>query len=126
VFEPLVGELFRSEFIMQVAALQGDFVTPTLVGSGESDVSREQRGARRLFGMLAEDEEHGEANKATMQGWLDDWTPRTVEAARKLQPLWSQISEKAVRFEDSFEHASRRFNDMLDDMGLESRKEVSA
>ena len=47
VFEPLVGELFRSGFVMQTAALQGDFVTPTLVGSGESDVAREQRGARR-------------------------------------------------------------------------------
>ena len=29
VFEPLVGELFRSGFVMQAAALQGDFVTPT-------------------------------------------------------------------------------------------------
>ena len=28
VFEPLVGELFRSGFVMQAAALQGDFVTP--------------------------------------------------------------------------------------------------
>ena len=28
VFEPLVGELFRSGFIMQVAASQGDFATP--------------------------------------------------------------------------------------------------
>ena len=50
VFEPLVGELFRSGFVMQAAALQGDFVTPTLMGAGESDAAREQRGARALFG----------------------------------------------------------------------------
>ena len=68
VFEPLVGELFRSEFVMQVAALQGDFVTPTLIGSGESDVSREQRGARALFGMLTEDEEHGERQQEDHPG----------------------------------------------------------
>ena len=47
VFEPLVGELFRSEFVMQVAALQGDFVTPTLMGAGESDTARDLRVARR-------------------------------------------------------------------------------
>ena len=28
-FEPLVGELFRSGFIMQMAAAQGDFITPS-------------------------------------------------------------------------------------------------
>ena len=75
VFEPLVGELFRSSFVMQVAALQVDFVTPSLFGSAESDTTREQRGARRLFAMLANDPEHGAENKQTMQGWLEKWTP---------------------------------------------------
>ena len=42
VFEPLVGELFRSGFVMQAAAPQGDFVTPTIMGAGESDAAREQ------------------------------------------------------------------------------------
>ena len=28
VFEPLVGELFRSGFLMQVAAANNDFITP--------------------------------------------------------------------------------------------------
>jgi Methane/Phenol/Toluene Hydroxylase/MmoB/DmpM family len=54
VFEPLIGELFRSGFVMQVAALHGDFVTPTIMGAGESDAAREQRGARALFRMLAD------------------------------------------------------------------------
>jgi propane monooxygenase small subunit len=126
VFEPLVGELFRSGFVMQTAALQGDFVTPTLVGSGESDVAREQRGARRLFGMLTDDPEHGEANKAILQGWLADWTPVSVAAARNLQPIWSQPAEKSVRFEDSFDRSARRFGDLLSGMGLETPKEATA
>jgi propane monooxygenase small subunit len=124
VFEPLVGELFRSGFVMQTAALQGDFVTPTLVGSGESDVAREQRGARRLFGMLADDEEHGAENKKTMQGWLEEWTPVCIEAARNLQPIWSQPAEKAMRFEDSMERSGQRFADLLSDIGLETPKEA--
>ena len=84
VFEPLVGELFRSGFVMQAAAPQGDFVTPTIMGAGESDAAREQRGARALFRMLADDAEHGAANKATMQGWLDEWTPQGRQ--RRPQP----------------------------------------
>ncbi|MGH3148259.1 MAG: toluene hydroxylase, partial [Rubrobacter sp.] len=126
VFEPLVGELFRSGFVMQTAALQGDFVTPTLVGSGESDVAREQRGARRLFAMLTDDDEFGEENKATLQEWLKTWTPVSVEAARTLQPIWSQPAEKALRFEDSFERSTRRFEDLLEEMDLKTPTEVNA
>jgi propane 2-monooxygenase small subunit len=50
IFEPLVGELFRSEFIMQVAAPQGDFVTPTMMGAGEADTARDARVAQALSG----------------------------------------------------------------------------
>jgi propane monooxygenase small subunit len=126
VFEPLVGELFRSGFVMQAAAPQGDFVTPTIMGAGESDAARELRGARALFRMLADDEAHGAENKATMQGWLTEWTPRAVNAARQLQPIWSQLSEKVVRFEDSFESSSGRFETLLGEIGLEIPKEVKA
>jgi propane monooxygenase small subunit len=124
VFEPLVGELFRSGFIMQTAALQGDFVTPTLFGSAESDCAREQRGARRLYKMLAEDEAHGAENKAAMQQWLAEWTPVSVGAARTLQPIWSQPAEKAVRFEESMERSSQRFAALLSDIGLETPTEA--
>jgi propane monooxygenase small subunit len=61
-----------------------------------------------------------------MQGWLEAWTPRAVNAARQLQPIWSQISEKVVRFEDSFDRSRLRFEDLLSDIGLETPKEVKA
>jgi propane monooxygenase small subunit len=126
VFEQLVGELFRSGFVMQAAAPHGDFVTPTIIGAGESDFGREQRGARALFRMLSDDEAHGAENKATMQGWLADYTPRAIDAARQLQPIWSQLSEKVVRFEDSFERSRLRFETLLGDLGLETPKEATA
>ena len=37
VFEPLVGELFRSQLVQQAAPRNGDFVTPTVVGAEEYD-----------------------------------------------------------------------------------------
>ena len=40
VFEPLIGELFRSNLVMQSAAGNGDFVTPTVMGAGEYDYAQ--------------------------------------------------------------------------------------
>jgi len=126
VFEPLIGELFRSGFVMQVAALHGDFVTPTIMGAGESDAAREQRGARALYRMLASDEAHGAENGSIMQGWLDKWAAEAMAAARQLQPIWSQVAEKVVRFEDSLERSRGRMQSMADEIGLETPKEVKA
>jgi propane monooxygenase small subunit len=124
VFEPLVGELFRSGFVMHAAALQGDFITPAIMGCGESDCTREQRGARALFRMLAGDEEHGSANREVMQGWLEDWVPVSLAAAQQMQPIWSDVSEKVVRFEESLDASKRRIADLLEDITLETPKEV--
>ena len=107
---------------MQVAAPQGDFVTPTLMGAGESDTARDARVARALFGMLANDEEHGEHNRKTMDGWLREWTPRSIAAGRAMQPIWSQPGEKVIRFEDSMEHARRRFDEVLADLNLDAKE----
>ena len=124
VFEPLVGELFRSGFVMQAAAPQGDFVTPTVMGCGEADTAREQRGARALFRMLADDPEHGAANRALMQEWLAEWTPVSLNAAQQLQPIWSQLSEKVVRFEDALARSKSRMADLLEDLTLDPPKEI--
>jgi propane monooxygenase small subunit len=124
VFEPLVGELFRSHFVMQCAALQGDFVTPALMGVGEADAHREERGARRLFELLLNDSRHGAENRALLQEWLAVWAPRSIEAGRQLQPVWSQVSEKVVTFEESLERTKNRFRELLNGLGLESPKEL--
>jgi propane monooxygenase small subunit len=126
VFEPIVGELFRSGFVMQAAAPQGDFVTPTIMGAGESDAAREQKVARSLFRMLTDDEAHGAENKETMHGWLEEYVPAAVAAGRTLQPIWSQPSEKIVRFEDSFDRSQERFEHLLTDIGVTAREGVTA
>jgi propane monooxygenase small subunit len=68
--------------------------------------------------MLANDPSHGDENKATMEGWLQEYTPAAVKAARHLQPIWSQLSEKVVRFEDSFERSRERFESFAGDIGI--------
>ena len=111
---------------MQAAALHGDYVTPSLMGNGESDATREQRGARALFGMLSDDDKHGLENRATMQNWLSNWTATSVAAAKQLQPIWSQLPEKVVRFEDAFGRSRDRFESLVGDLNLETPKELNA
>lgn len=118
VFEPLVGELFRSNLIMQVSARNGDYTTPTIMGAGENDYDRDLRYSRLLFSQLIEDGVHAEHNTRRIQEWAERWVPRSLEAARRLQPLWSQPAEKILRFEDSLDRAKERLSRLFDDLGL--------
>jgi propane monooxygenase small subunit len=124
VFEPLVGELFRSQFVMQVAAPNGDYVTPTLMGAGENDYERDLRYSRALYKLFAEDPNHGDANQTLMEKWLGQWVPMSVDAARRLQPIWSQPPEKPLRFDDSLARVSERMRGHLDELGLKAPKEL--
>src|SRR2546430_6418385 len=73
VFEPLVGELFRSQFVMQLAALHGDYTTPSVVGAGESDFFRDLRYTKDMYGLLVNDETYGAENRSTLQSLLSEW-----------------------------------------------------
>jgi propane monooxygenase small subunit len=124
VFEPLVGVLFRSDLIMQIAARNGDYITPTLVGAGENDYNRDLRYSRALFSLLVNDDEHGSANRSQLQGWLDKWVPASVQAAHELQPIWSQPREKAITFADSWAAATEDFKTLIAEFGLTAPKEL--
>jgi propane 2-monooxygenase small subunit len=126
VFEPLVGELFRSNLVQQAAPANGDFVTPTLIGAAEYDYAeRDLRYTRPMFRLLVEDKEFADHNKKILQQWLVDWVPRCLAAARTLQPLWSLPDARPPRFEDGLDRAKSRFVGILSDLGLQAPKELS-
>jgi propane 2-monooxygenase small subunit len=124
VFEPLVGELFRSGFAMHAAPAQGDFVTPTIMGVIENEYERDLNATRDMFVELAEDEAHGEENREVMQEWLSHWVPYSVTAAQGLEPIWSEPEVQVVSFEESFEKARGRFEGILSDLGLQLTEEL--
>lgn len=124
IYEPLCDELFRSQFVMQCAAPHGDFVTPVLFGMAEHDYERNLVYTMDLYKMLADDATHGGENKRIMGEWLAKWTPYSIAAARQLQPIWSQVRVKVVRFEDAYERAKERFTANLSRLGIELPKEV--
>jgi propane monooxygenase small subunit len=126
VFEPLVGELFRSQLVQQAAPGNGDFVTPTIVGAEEYDFAeRDLRYTKAMFALLTSDREFADHNTAIMGRWLSAWVPRAIVAARTLQPLWSQPDAKPPRFEDALDRAKNRFTGILTGLGLDTPKEVA-
>jgi propane 2-monooxygenase small subunit len=76
--------------------------------------------------MLADDAQHGGANRKLLQDWLAKWAPYSMAAAQQLQPIWSQPSEKVVRFDESLERSRARLADLLEDLTLEMPKEAVA
>ncbi|WP_066911280.1 aromatic/alkene monooxygenase hydroxylase subunit beta [Millisia brevis] len=125
VFEQLVGSLFRSELTMQIAARNGDYITPTIVGTGEYDYARDLSYTRALYRLLANDSEYGASNKELFDTWLQVWVPRCERAARALQPIWSQPSERTITFSTSFDAAQQKFRSLLNEIGLEAPAEVA-
>jgi propane 2-monooxygenase small subunit len=125
VFEPLVGELFRSNLVMQSAAPNGDFVTPTVMGAGENDYAqRDLRWTIACFAPLVSDKEFADHNRQLLDGWLKKWVPQALEAARTMQPLWSTADHKPPRFEDSLDRAKNRFAGICRDLGLDTPEEL--
>jgi propane monooxygenase small subunit len=122
VFEQLVGVLFRSHLVMQVAARNGDYVTPTLVGAGEHDYERDRRYTRVLFAMLTNDAAHSAHNKEVLASWLEKWVPVATAAAKTLQPIWSQPHEKVVTFADSWDASVTGLRTLLDELSLDEPK----
>src|SRR5487761_1537820 len=126
IFEPRVGEPLRSSLVMHAAPRNGDFVTPTVIGAEEYDFAeRDLRYTRAMFHLLTADREFAGPNKEIIQGWLSNWVPQAIAAARAMQPLWSQPESKPPRFEDSLDNAKARFSGILSDLDLDTPKELS-
>jgi propane monooxygenase small subunit len=126
VFEPLVGELFRSQLVQHAAPRNGDYVTPTVIGAEEYDFAeRDLRYTMACFVLLTNDREFADHNKGLLGGWLSTWTSRAIAAARTLQPLWSLPDAKPPRFEDGLDAAKRRFAAILTDLNLDAPKELA-
>lgn len=119
VFEPLVGELFRSQFVMRFAPLHGDSLTSSIIGVSEREFNdRDLRYTKEMFRVMGEDEAHGEENRQLMQEWLERWIPYSVAAAQGLAPIWSEPEVKPVSFEESYEQVKSRFEEILSELEL--------
>jgi methane monooxygenase component A beta chain/propane monooxygenase small subunit len=90
-FEPIVGTLLRRELGIRAAAANGDTVTPVLARVANQEWEWARAWTTELVRFLGADAEHGEHNRATIDGWIADWRADALEAARALVPLTKQI-----------------------------------
>lgn len=118
VFEPLVGELFRSGFLMQAAAANNDFVTPPVISAAEADYERNLANTIDLAYLLANDEEHSAHNRALFTTWVKKHGDLADKAAMALQPIWSQPHSKPVAFTDVQAVSQERLARILSEIGL--------
>lgn len=118
VFEPLVGELFRSGFLMQVAAANGDFITPPVISAAEADYERNLANTIDLVYLLAHDEKYAAENQKLFQSWLIKHKALADRAAQGLQPIWSMPHSKPVSFEDVRAQSHERLDKILGELGL--------
>ncbi len=118
VFEPLVGELFRSGFLMQAGAPNHDFMTPSVIAAAEGDYERNLANTIDLIYLLANDEVHGPANRTLFQSWVMKHAKLADKAAKQLQPIWSQAHSKPVSFEEARAVSEERFRKILGELNL--------
>jgi len=117
--EPLLGELFRSGFIMQIAAAQNDFMTPSVISAGEADYERNLANTVELMTILAQDATYGADNRKIFEGWLKDHGSKALAAARQLQPIWSLPVNKRAQFTDVLNAQLARIDSITKAIGIE-------
>ena len=118
VFEPLVGELFRSGFLMQVAAANADFVTPPVISAAEADSERNLANAIDFAWLLVNDEQNGDANRKLLQGWISRHGDLADKASAGLRPIWSMPHSKPLSYDDARATSVERLGKILGELGL--------
>ena len=118
VFEPLVGELFRSGFMMQVAAANSDFVTPPVISAAEADYERNLANCVDFAYMLVSDPEHGAANRKLVNGWIKKHGDLADKASAALRPIWSQPHSKPISYDDARAVSVERLDKILGELDL--------
>jgi propane monooxygenase small subunit len=119
IIEPLVLELFRSGFVMQVSARHGDYLTPTVVSAAEADYARNMANTLALMQMLADDPTYGETNRRVLLEWTHRYLPMAMRAAQNLQPIWSLPRVKVHGFPDTLSRAQKHVDTLLEQIGIQ-------
>ena len=71
-----------------------------------------------LIYLLAHDVDYGPQNRELFQSWVMKHAKLADEAAKKLQPIWSQAHSKPVSFEEARSVSEERFRKILGELNL--------
>lgn len=114
VFEALVGELFRSGYIVRSGPAYNDSVTPAVLSAASEDYRRNLANALTLFAMVNNDSTSGTANKNIMSDWLKKYVPLCVDAANGLKGVCTNGAD----YDANLAEAKATFGDILAEIDL--------
>jgi propane monooxygenase small subunit len=82
--EPLVGSLLRREMLLVPASLNGDPVTPVIIGNAQREWLWYRDWTSELIDFCVGDGEFGAQNREVLRGWAADWNAQADAAAEAL------------------------------------------
>lgn len=121
VFEPLVGDLMKTEFMARSASRNGDPVSPMIIATTRRCSDRHRAAASELVRTLTSDPEHGATNRATITGWVSSWEPAVRRAADALSAVFEIEGIEAPDRQASVDRVINGFTSLRSDLGLEGR-----
>ncbi|MEQ8662630.1 MAG: monooxygenase [Gammaproteobacteria bacterium] len=103
---PLLQQLAVSELVRRAALPNRDAVAAHIVLTAERDRRRNVAAAQALAALaVAADNPYADANRATIQHWLDDWTRRADAAAVALAPAFDAVPVPATTHAEALARA---------------------
>jgi hypothetical protein len=79
--EPLVGSLLRREMLLVPASINGDPVTPVIIGNAQREWLWYRDWTAELVRFCVEDDEFGARNREILGGWAAQWNAESEAAA---------------------------------------------
>jgi propane monooxygenase small subunit len=124
-FDALVGVLLRRELLERGGANNHDTVTPVVFNVAQMEFLQIARFTTAFVDFATSSPEHGDANRAVVQGWVDEWLPRAREAAAALEPLFAS-QPNGAGFAAALERVEGELGETLRELGLRDATEVAA
>jgi methane monooxygenase component A beta chain/propane monooxygenase small subunit len=119
VAAPILAEMAMSQLVRRGGPHRGDSVTPFIVSTTERDRRRNLAYTEELVRMVtAEGIEAHQANRDVIAGWIADWTPPVLEAARALRPVFDQARVDVVSFDGALAAALAAQRGVVEALGL--------
>jgi propane 2-monooxygenase small subunit len=90
-FEPRVGLLLRRELLIRSPKFNGDALTSAVGHVAQLEWEWIRDWTAELIRFLTADEQHGEANREVLAGWIEGWGAEADEAAIALEPVFEAL-----------------------------------
>ena len=121
VVAPLLQQLAVSELVRRSALPNRDAVAAHIVMTAERDRRRNLAAAEELARMVVEPSNADAAhNRATIQGWLDDWSRRADAAAVALAPAFDAVPVPATTHAEALARARAAAAGVITGLGYTS------